>query len=67
MKSIPTIKRENNAVARRQRACDDCEELMASNERRRRCNSCGSLVCAYCWHHVHQPAVRKRLQPGGGS
>jgi hypothetical protein len=34
--------------------CEDCgDEPYRVGGRRRRCPRCGFLVCAYCWHHVH--------------
>lgn len=35
------------------RECEDCGEEC---KRRRRCNRCGKLVCAWCSHHVHELA-----------
>lgn len=35
------------------RECEDCHEEMMDSERRRRCNKCDKLVCAWCWGHIH--------------
>jgi hypothetical protein len=31
--------------------CEDCGETVTY--RRRRCSTCGFLVCRWCYHHVH--------------
>lgn len=39
------------------RECEDCHEEMQDSERRRRCERCDKLVCAWCYHHAHNIPV----------
>jgi len=36
-----------------ERWCQDCYDEIPDNQRRRRCNNCGKLVCEWCMNHVH--------------
>lgn len=46
--------------------CEDCGEETPKGERRWRCPNCGSLVCGWCRHHVHEfAAARAKSQAAG--
>jgi hypothetical protein len=41
------------------KTCEDCEDEIPEHQRRRKCKSCGKMVCAWCHHHVHELSVHR--------
>jgi ribosomal protein S27AE len=43
----------NRPTKKQKRECEDCGDTIPDHQRRVRCKTCGSLLCAWCFHHVH--------------
>ncbi len=55
------MKREPSAS----RECEDCEEAIPDENRRKRCKHCGLLICPWCAHHVHNGLYTATTPDGG--
>jgi hypothetical protein len=43
------------------RFCEDCGDEIPANERRRRCQYCGEMICGWCFNHVHAIMAHYKL------